>query len=119
MDFKFDFLVEPQEDQKSDQSSIETKSNISRPAQRILISKVSKRTGATESITVAKEKLKKYRNPIENKTSNEVIDIARALDLKSGVYEGGFKLWECAIDLIEFLLNQGIDSLKGKRVMEV
>eukprot|EP00761_Pharyngomonas_kirbyi_P007599 gb/GECH01007609.1/.p1 GENE.gb/GECH01007609.1/~~gb/GECH01007609.1/.p1 ORF type:complete len:315 (+),score=83.00 gb/GECH01007609.1/:1-945(+) len=39
-------------------------------------------------------------------------------DLIPGTYEGGFKLWECSIDLCKFILDRRID-LKGKRVMEL
>ncbi len=31
-------------------------------------------------------------------------------DLTSGVYEGGFKTWECAIDLAEFIAASNLDS---------
>ncbi len=61
------------------------------------------------------------------------IDLVRRSDLVGGVYEGGFKLWECATDLIVFLLearknnnkndqtnnNNDIYNLRGKRVLEV
>ena len=35
--------------------------------------------------------------------SNSVIGINPNLDLISGKYEGGLKLWECSIDLIKYL----------------
>ena len=28
-------------------------------------------------------------------------------DIKTNVYEGGFKSWECSIDLVKFLLDRG------------
>ena len=28
-------------------------------------------------------------------------------DIKTNVYEGGFKSWECSIDLVRFLLDRG------------
>lgn len=34
-------------------------------------------------------------------------------------YEGGYKLWECAIDLSEFLIHSHKDSLSGKSVLEL
>lgn len=35
-------------------------------------------------------------------------------DLQAGIYEGGFKTWECAHDLVEFLerTNQSFDGFK-------
>eukprot|EP00048_Salpingoeca_helianthica_P003002 m.62864 g.62864 ORF g.62864 m.62864 type:complete len:268 (+) comp12436_c1_seq2:62-865(+) len=42
-------------------------------------------------------------------------------DLIPGVYEGGFKLWECAVDLVDFMAREvgGGSSLAGKRVLEL
>ncbi|KDO33764.1 hypothetical protein SPRG_01645 [Saprolegnia parasitica CBS 223.65] len=43
-------------------------------------------------------------------------------DLETGVYEGGFKLWECSIDLIEYLQQHKADfpiGDRGLRVMEL
>ena len=39
-------------------------------------------------------------------------------DLKSGVYEGGFKIWECSTDLIDYLASSG-DCIKDKDVLEL
>ena len=35
--------------------------------------------------------------------SSEIAKITKTSDVVSGIYEGGFKLWECAIDLVQFL----------------
>jgi protein-histidine N-methyltransferase len=56
--------------------------------------------------------------------NDEVIDQLNQLDVKSGVYEGGFKTWECAIDLASLLLDRGprkdIDELiRCDQVIEV
>lgn len=45
-------------------------------------------------------------------------------DLKPGLYEGGFKTWECAVDLASYLAGQSgeiISTLgtKGLHVIEV
>ncbi|KAH7668134.1 Nicotinamide N-methyltransferase-like, partial [Aphelenchoides avenae] len=41
-------------------------------------------------------------------------------DLVSGVYEGGLKLWECAVDLCNYIEeNAGTLNLSGKRVLEL
>lgn len=56
----------------------------------------------------------------ENLTNSAVIKTAteRSSDLIPSVYEGGLKIWECSVDLVEYLLESGI-SFQGKRVLEV
>ena len=39
-------------------------------------------------------------------------------DLIPGVYEGGLKVWECALDLVEYLAESDID-FSGMRVLEL
>ncbi|XP_078347361.1 histidine protein methyltransferase 1 homolog [Oculina patagonica] len=39
-------------------------------------------------------------------------------DLIPSVYEGGLKIWECSIDLVEYLLESGV-NFRGKRVLEI
>eukprot|EP01101_Sappina_pedata_P008298 TRINITY_DN4562_c0_g1_i1.p1 TRINITY_DN4562_c0_g1~~TRINITY_DN4562_c0_g1_i1.p1 ORF type:complete len:317 (+),score=79.71 TRINITY_DN4562_c0_g1_i1:3-953(+) len=50
--------------------------------------------------------------------SVELLNIVGSSDLRNGVYEGGFKLWECAIDLIEYMREVNF-SLEGKIVLEL
>lgn len=38
---------------------------------------------------------------------NSVVQVALERDVLTGVYEGGFKVWECAIDLIQYLVLNG------------
>jgi hypothetical protein len=45
-------------------------------------------------------------------------------DLVKGVYEGGLKTWECAVDLVgvlsrEVVKEEGWRAIEGKSVMEV
>lgn len=40
-------------------------------------------------------------------------------DIVPTTYEGGFKLWECAIDLTEYLHSTQSGSLRGKSVLEL
>lgn len=45
-------------------------------------------------------------------------------DLKPGLYEGGFKTWECAVDLANYLAGQSEEIIsalgtKGMHVIEV
>ena len=60
----------------------------------------------------------------EGSENDEVIDQLDKSDLRSGVYEGGFKTWECALDLASLLLDRGprkdIDELiRCDQVIEV
>ena len=39
-------------------------------------------------------------------------------DLVSGVYEGGLKVWECSLDLVDYItLNK--EKFEGKKVLEI
>ena len=41
-------------------------------------------------------------------------------DLLPGVYEGGFKVWECSIDLVRYLeANKPVEFGPGTAVLEV
>ena len=60
----------------------------------------------------------------EGGENDEVIDQLNELDVKTGIYEGGFKTWECATDLASLLLDRGprkdIDELiRCDQVIEV
>lgn len=69
------------------------------------------------------EKLLLYRGcvkPVQGALAEATADS----DLVSGVYEGGFKLWECAVDLCEYMLdemhcNEEPPPLQGCRVIEL
>jgi protein-histidine N-methyltransferase len=40
-------------------------------------------------------------------TSDEIVEGLNETDIRTNVYEGGFKTWECAIDLAKLLLDRG------------
>lgn len=44
----------------------------------------------------------------EDEASNEetLKDIGKS-DIRTGIYEGGFKTWECSVDLASLLLDRG------------
>lgn len=45
-------------------------------------------------------------------TDNSVVDLLKSTsDLKSGVYEGGFKTWECTFDLINYIRDNLVEIL--------
>lgn len=60
----------------------------------------------------------------DSSTNDQVVEQLDKSDLRSGVYEGGFKTWECSVDLASLLLDRGprkdIDELvKCDQVVEV
>lgn len=60
----------------------------------------------------------------EGDTNDEVIDQLDKSDIRSGIYEGGFKTWECSLDLVSLLLDRGprkdIDELvRCDQIVEV
>mmetsp|Transcript_16053 Transcript_16053/g.31442 ORF Transcript_16053/g.31442 Transcript_16053/m.31442 type:complete len:301 (+) Transcript_16053:36-938(+) len=50
-------------------------------------------------------------------------DLVKTSDLVSGVYEGGFKLWECAVDMVTYLQElkgeNELSCVHGKRVADI
>lgn len=66
------------------------------------------------------------RRVYSNKDFEGIIEIPQNSDLISGKYEGGIKLWECAIDLLKFLpeyfkneLKLDVPNLKDTRTLEL
>lgn len=60
----------------------------------------------------------------DSELSDQVAENLEKSDLRSGIYEGGFKTWECSIDLASLLLDRGprkdIDELvKCDQIVEV
>ncbi|RIA96594.1 hypothetical protein C1645_815287 [Glomus cerebriforme] len=52
--------------------------------------------------------------------NTRILELAADNDIVQGVYEGGLKTWECALDLVEFL-SKNTDNLnfEGKRILEL
>ncbi|KAG0198404.1 hypothetical protein BGX28_008184 [Mortierella sp. GBA30] len=48
----------------------------------------------------------------------EMLALAGKSDLVKGVYEGGLKTWECALDLVAYLAEQK-ENFDGKKVLEL
>jgi len=40
-------------------------------------------------------------------------------DLAPGIYEGGFKVWECSLDLAKFIAGQADEQWRGLTVLEI
>lgn len=56
--------------------------------------------------------------------NDETLKDIQSTDIRTGVYEGGFKTWECSVDLASILLDRGprkdIDELiKCDQIVEV
>lgn len=86
--------------------------------------------GVTETIRIQNGQisLQKFKKSVkdllkETDESKKIAEVLQTGDLLSGVYEGGFKLWECAIDLVEFIAEYMVKPnpsiLQGKSVLEV
>jgi SAM-dependent methyltransferase len=78
-------------------------------------SKIDKLTFPTYSKSILKVNLN-----VDTALSNEECSFVHELknsDLISGLYEGGFKLWECSFDIINYLISNKMD-LNGKRVLD-
>ncbi len=56
--------------------------------------------------------------PPESDSLGELGEVVERSDLTPGVYEGGLKLWEGSMDLVEFLVKHQV-PLSGMRVMEL
>lgn len=60
-------------------------------------------------------------DPEEHDTSENLLSGLESGDLTSGVYEGGFKTWECALDLASLCagLDFGSDATSGWDIVEL
>lgn len=59
------------------------------------------------------------RSQSSNHPNHRVFDVALQRDVLTGVYEGGFKVWECALDLIQYMrAGQNSIFLSGRTVLE-
>lgn len=48
-----------------------------------------------------------------------MLNLSGNTDLIKGVYEGGFKTWECSIDMVQYLSGLPEEQITNKRVLEV
>ena len=58
---------------------------------------------------------------VSGDTAASTTDDLNSSDLVSGVYEGGFKLWECARDVMEVMERRRLEgklAVRGARVLE-
>lgn len=48
-----------------------------------------------------------------------MIEMAENTDLIKGIYEGGFKTWECSLDLVEFMHAMEDVAFSNKKILEL
>ncbi|KAG2171988.1 hypothetical protein INT43_001465, partial [Umbelopsis isabellina] len=48
-----------------------------------------------------------------------MIEMAENTDLIKGIYEGGFKTWECSLDLVEFMHSMDDEAFANKKILEL
>jgi predicted nicotinamide N-methyase len=70
-----------------------------------------------ETIQIDDLLFKKVHFTPDKLDSNLSTDLSKT-DLIPDVYEGGFKLWECCVDMIQFLRSKNIE-LKNKTVLDL
>ena len=55
-----------------------------------------------------------------NKENDDIAFLVESkTDLVTGVYEGGFKVWECSYDLLSYLSQAELESLKSINVLDL
>eukprot|EP00656_Telonema_subtile_P041672 TRINITY_DN4691_c0_g1_i2.p2 TRINITY_DN4691_c0_g1~~TRINITY_DN4691_c0_g1_i2.p2 ORF type:complete len:139 (+),score=35.39 TRINITY_DN4691_c0_g1_i2:143-559(+) len=96
------------------------------PAEAVIpAQEVSIETGATDvnfTPHVLAEKVLLFRGNVQP-VDGALAEATSTSDLVPRVYEGGFKLWECAVDLCEYMIEQmrcdEAGVLKGQHVIEL
>ncbi|KAI8378213.1 hypothetical protein EDC96DRAFT_435478 [Choanephora cucurbitarum] len=48
-----------------------------------------------------------------------MLNLSGNTDLIRGVYEGGFKTWECSVDMVQYLASLPTEQISQKRVLEL
>ena len=53
------------------------------------------------------------------KNNDDLIEITKTHDLVNGKYEGGFKVWECSVDLAKYLYSNYTTDLSELSIFEI
>ncbi|KAH8960929.1 hypothetical protein BDL97_05G023500 [Sphagnum fallax] len=130
LQFRFNFAVQQQEarlspvtqkdEKRQDASAITTEQWILPPpplSVEVFPAKIANSRPFVSETVVLKEGLTLLKGRV---ISTNLFEIANT-DLVPGKYEGGLKLWECTIDLVETLngeIKDGQLSFEGKHVLE-
>jgi len=67
---------------------------------------------------VGRGAMKRATPPNLDSMSGPLAEIVDKSDLVPGVYEGGFKVWEGSVDLVNYLVKEKV-NLKGLRVIDL
>jgi len=71
-----------------------------------------------DDLETAHDEDNKTKDTTKGPGGAEILALAGKSDLVKGVYEGGLKTWECALDLVAYLAEQR-ENYDGKKVLEV
>lgn len=124
-DFTFDFVKDNQHHQHNEHSeSTTTATHTQPPPVELLLdsttAQLPQRYDQWYAGTISLWKVLCTPQEIQplSEATRGLPELVLASDLQSGVYEGGFKLWECAQDLLNYFV-EAFTSFEGRRVLEV
>ncbi|KYQ88745.1 hypothetical protein DLAC_10775 [Tieghemostelium lacteum] len=128
MSFKFNFQIEDENTEEIkqnivDEFSVNENNDIREDEAKLVEYQLKELNISPRMMEVVdfhqNEILFKLIKPIDkfNNETEQMINIQKT-DLIPGVYEGGFKLWECSIDIINYLIDNNT-NLTGKNVLEI
>jgi protein-histidine N-methyltransferase len=69
--------------------------------------------------TLADVKFQMAKQDTLDANQTPMIDMAEDTDLIKGIYEGGFKTWECSLDLVEFMHSMDDAAFANKKILEL
>lgn len=114
MDFKFDFGKEEVQKEILDSPvvSLSIPSSVIQPSVSRSVTEYAK---LASNVSIGNQV---FRTVPADLRLEEIGHIASSTDVLPGKYEGGFKLWECTIDLIEYLQKSKLD-LNGLNILDL
>ncbi|KAI8342539.1 hypothetical protein BC941DRAFT_344731 [Chlamydoabsidia padenii] len=65
------------------------------------------------------EQQRQQQSSDEDQKVLDMLNLTGNSDLVRGVYEGGFKTWECSIDLVQWLAGLPDEAIQDKQVLEI
>jgi hypothetical protein len=112
MDFSFNFGQEDEVvEKRMDESMLEKPKQIPfKKVEKMKKKLIQLGNTSFQQIELNTKELDEGTLDLLNKTNNT--------DLIPHVYEGGFKIWECSVDMMEYLEEVNVD-LKNKSVMDL
>merc|ERR1719354_995647 len=134
MDFKFNFGGGPEEEAVEEESKVEhTDTNVycseqlrkcrkhsvdSTPSSIHTSEDYNRLTYGDQTLYYLKPHVA-ANNMNTNTKVNNISHLLELSDLESGEYEGGFKVWECTLDLLEYMRRVGCVVFNGARVLDL